>query len=48
MGITKRDAELIADALFKKLEGAVTEIVKGITKIENEEYYCAKDVARIL
>lgn len=48
MGITKREAEMIADALFKKLEGAVTKVVKEITKIESEEYYTPKDVARIL
>lgn len=48
MGITKREAEMIADALFKKLEGTVTEVVKGIIKIETEEYYTPKDVARIL
>ncbi len=48
MGITKREAEMIADALYKKLEGKVSEIVKGITKVETEEYYCAKEVARIL
>lgn len=39
---------MIADALFKKLEGAVTKVVKDITKIETEQYYTPKDVARIM
>ena len=48
MGITKREAEMIADALYKKLEGKVADIVNGITKVQTEEYYTPKDVARIL
>ena len=39
---------MIADALFRKLEGKVAEIVHGITKNQTEEYYTPKDVARIL
>ena len=39
---------MIADALYKKLEGKVADIVKGITNIQTEEYYTPKDVARIL
>lgn len=48
MGITRKEAAMIAEELYKKLRPDVIAAAKEITKIETEEYYTPKDVARIL
>lgn len=48
MGITRKEAAMIAEELYKKIRGEVVSAAKEITKMETEEYLTPKDVARIL
>lgn len=48
MGITRKDAKMIAEELFKMIRGDVISASKEITKVETEEYLTPKDVSRIL
>ncbi|MDE7421744.1 MAG: helix-turn-helix domain-containing protein [Muribaculaceae bacterium] len=48
MAITRKDAKMIAEELFRMMRGDVISAAKEITKLETEEYYTPKDVARIL
>lgn len=48
MAITRKDAKLIAEELFKLVRGDVVNAAKEVTKIETEEYMTPKDVARLL
>lgn len=45
---TRKEARMIAEELHKLIRGEVVDAAKDITKMENEEYLTAKDVARIL
>ncbi len=48
MAITRKEAAMIAEELYKKIKPEILSAVKDITKIETEEYYTPKDIARIL
>lgn len=48
MGITRKEAAMIAEELYKKLRNDVIAAAKEITNIETEEYYTPKEVAKIL
>lgn len=48
MGITRKEAAMIAEELYKKIKGEVVSAAKEITMMESEEYLTPKDVSRIL
>lgn len=48
MSITRKEAAMIAEELYKKVRNDVIAVAKEITKVETEEYYTPKDVAKIL
>ncbi len=48
MGITRKDAAMIAEELYKKLRPDVINVAKEIAKNETEEYLTPKDVSRLL
>ncbi len=48
MGITRKEAAMIAEELYKKLRPDVISAAKEIAKVETEEYLTPKDVARLL
>ncbi len=48
MGITRKEAAMIAEELYKKLRPDVISVAKEIAKVESEEYLTPKDVSRIL
>lgn len=48
MGITRKEAAMIAEELIKRIRGEVVSAAKEIAKVESEEYLTPKDVSRIL
>lgn len=48
MAITRKDAALIAEELYRKIRNDVVAAAKEITKVETEEYLTPKDVSRII
>lgn len=46
--MTRREARMIAEELYKMVRGDIKEAGKELVKMENEEYITVKDVARIL
>lgn len=48
MALTRKDAKMIAEELFKMLRSDVVAATKEIVNTETEEYLTPKDVSRIL
>lgn len=46
--MTRKDAKMIAEELFRMMRGEVVTAAKEITKVETEEYLTPKDVSRII
>ena len=46
--MTRKDARLIAEEMLKLVRPEIRNAIKEIAKVETEEYYTPKDVARIL